>query len=179
MPTPPSVSVDYNVFIVGGPQSFSLQKLWTWGQVRTPVYAGGHGAGGSYWSNYTHHYDYFHTSTNGIDAVESQDRLFRGQPYGAIGYDDWQVSTSTPPYYDKYFFFGSFYESPYGSGNYVPGVGSGLDIEEQATILGGATFVGSGTTITTSAASYDGSDPNGQNIGSTALGTVSSVTLAF
>jgi hypothetical protein len=154
--------------------------IWTWGQARVPVYAQGHGTNSTigYWDNYTHHYDYYDNGINGINAVESGDRLFRGHPYSAIGYNDY-TTTNGSGGTDQRFFYGNFYESPYGSGTYVPGVGSGLDIEEQATILGGATFVGSGTTITTSATSYDGSDPNGQNIGSTALGTVSSVTLAF
>ena len=176
MPLPP-LTKDY--VTVGGTQA-ALDTLWTWGQVRTPVYAAPHTeVNYNSWVNVGHAIDYI-IGVLGIEAVESGDRLFRGHPFGAIGYNDWSTPNPNPPFNNFYrFYYGGVYESPPGSGIYVPAIGSGLDSEEQATILGGATVVGSGTTITTAADSYDGSDPDGQNIGTTALGTVSSVTLSF
>jgi len=176
MPLPP-LTLDY--ITVGGTQTFS-GTAYTWGQMRTAVYAAPHSTSGSSWGNYGHAIDYYDNGINGIDAVESGDRLFRGQPFSTVGYNDYfTANPSPPPADDQRFFYGSFYESPPGSGIFVPGIGSGLDIEEQPTILGGATFVGSGATVTTTAPSYDNSDPAGQNIGDPATGTISSVTLAF
>lgn len=176
MPLPP-LTKDY--VTVGGAQTIS-GTLWTWGQVRTPVYAAPHGTGDfTTWYNVGHAIDYI-IGLYGIEAVESGDRLFRGHPFGAVGYNDWFTPNPNPPFNNfERFYYGTNYESPPGSGIYLPAVGSGLDSEDQATILGGATFVGSGTTITTGPTSYDGTDPDGQNIGTTALGTVSSVTLSF
>jgi len=173
----PTLTKDY--ITVGGTQAFS-GTAWTWGQMRTAVYAAPHSTSGSSWGNVSHHIDYYDNGINGIEAVESGNRLFRGQPFSTVGYNDYFTANPIPPPPDfQRFFYGSFFESPFGSGIFVPGVGSGLDIEEQPTILGGATFVGVGLTVTTTAPSYDGSDPAGQNIGATATGTISSVTLAF
>lgn len=176
MPLPP-LTRDY--IRIGGAQTFS-GTVWTWGQIRTAVYAAPHAQGSTDWGNFGHAIDYYDTGFNGIEAVESGNRLFRGIPFSTVGYNDYSTPPATPgaPAIQR-FFYGSFYESPFGSGIFVPGIGSGLDIEEQPVILGGATFVGSGTSITTTAPSYDNSDPDGQNIGTTPLGTVSSVTLAF
>ena len=171
----PSLTLDY--ITVGGTQAFS-GTAYTWGQMRTAVYAAPHAFSSSGWSNYGHTIDYYNDGFNGIEAVEVGNRLFRGQLFSTVGYNDWSTVVSPPPD-DQRFFYGSFFESPPNSGLYIPGVGSGLDIEEQATILGGAVFVGSLVTITTTAPSYDGSDPDGQNIGGTATGTISSVTLSF
>jgi hypothetical protein len=169
----PSLTLDY--ITVGGAQAFS-GTAFTWGQMRTAVYAAPHAFTSSIFSNFGHSIDYYNTGFNGIEAVEDGNRLFRGQPFSTVGYNDW-TTAGTPP--DQRFFYGSFFESPPNSGLYIPGVGSGLDIEEVATILSGATFVGSAFTVTTTAPSYDGSDPDGQNIGTTATGTISSVTLSF
>ena len=179
MPLPP-LTKDY--ITVGGEQAvFSYNKtLWTWGQVRVAVVASPHsGFGGVFWDNQSHHYDYYDNGINGIEAVDAEGRLFRGQPFSVVGYNDWSTPGIPPAPTVERFFYGGFVESPPGSGIFIPGIGSGLDIEEQPTILGGATFVGAGATVTTGATSYDNSDPNGQNIGATATGTISSVTLAF
>jgi hypothetical protein len=176
MPLPP-LTRDY--ITVGGAQTF-IGTSYTWGQMRTAVYAAPHATGSSDWGNFGHAIDYYDTGFNGIEAVESGNRLFRGQIFSTVGYNDYSTPNPTPGAPDiQRFFYGSFFESPPGSGIFVPGIGSGLDIEEQATILGGATFVGSGSSVTTGPTSYDNSDPAGQNIGTTALGTVSSVTLSF
>ena len=176
MPTPPTVTRDY--ITVGGAQAtISLNKtLWTWGQARVPVVAAPHGSGGAggFWDNQGHNYDYYNNGINGIEAVDAEGRLFRGQPFSVVGYNDYATSAS-----DERFFFGGFYESPPGSGNFVPGIGTGLDKEEEGLILEYASFVGSGQTIGVEPEAYDGSDPDGQNIGGTPLGTVSSVTLSF
>ena len=172
----PSLTRDY--ITVGGAQ-LSFDTLWTWGQARTAVYAAPHGAGGYSWGNVSHHIDYYNNGINGIEVVESGNRLFRGQPFSTIGYNDYSTPNTPPTPDDQRFFYGGFYESPFGSGIYVPGIGSGLDIEEQPTVLGGATFVGATATVTTGATSYDNSDPAGQNIGPIGTGTISSVTLAF
>ena len=172
----PTLTKDY--ITVGGTQAFS-GTLWTWGQARTTVIAAPHGTGYSDWSNFSHHIDYYNNGINGIEAVDAENRLFRGQLFSVVGYNDWSTPNTPPAPADQRFFYGGFYESPPGSGIFIPGIGSGLDIEEQPTILGGATFVGAGATVTTGATSYDNSDPNGQNIGATATGTISSVTLAF
>ena len=176
MPLPP-LTKDY--ITVGGTQAFS-GTLWTWGQARTTVIAAPHSTGAFSWGNVSHHLDYYNNGINGIEAVDAEGRLFRGQTFSAVGYNDYFTpNPSPPPPDDQRFFYGGFYEFPFGSGIFIPGIGSGLDIEEQPTILGGATFVGATATVTTGATSYDNSDPNGQNIGPTATGTISSVTLAF
>ena len=180
MPLPP-VTRDY--ITVGGEQAVSSynKTLWTWGQVRVAVVASPHSGFDStvFWDNQSHHYDYYNNGINGIEAVDAEGRLFRGQPFSVVGYNDWSTPNTPPTPDDQRFFYGGFVESPPDSGNFIPSIGSGLDIEEQPTILGGATFVGAGATVTTTAPSYDNSDPDGQNIGPTATGTISSVTLAF
>lgn len=172
----PSLTLDY--ITVGGTQAFS-GTAYTWGQMRTAVYAAPHASGSFVWSNYAHNIDYYDTGFNGIEAVEVGNRLFRGQLFSTVGYNDWSTPNPPPTVDTQRFFYGAFFESPPNSGLFIPSVSSGLDIEELATILGGAVFVGSASTITTTAPSYDGSDPDGQNISATTVGTVSSVTLAF
>ena len=122
-----------------------------------------------------HAWDYI-DGVYGIEAVDSEGRLFRGIPNSVRGYNDF--ATFTPPdTAEQRFFFGFLNDD--GSGSSIPTVSVGLDKEEEGLILEYASFVGSGQTIGVEATAYDGSDPNGQDIGSTPLGTVSSVTLSF
>lgn len=176
MPLPP-LTRDY--VTVGGTQSFS-DTLWTWGQIRTPVYAAQHGTGSySFWGNTSHAFDYI-IGVYGIEAVESGDRLFRGQPFGAVGYNDYATFLPGPPPVNQYrFYFGHNYEDPLNPGIFIPIVGTGLDKDYESAILTGAVYVGSTSSVTVAAAAFDGSDPSGQDMGTTPLGIVSSVTLAF
>jgi len=175
MPLPP-LTKDY--VTIGGTQPNSDGfSYWTWAQVRTPVTAAQHATGGFSWGSGNFHARDYVNPIYGIDAVDSQNRLFRGIPNSAIGYNDWTTPSGSGV--DQRFFFGTFYESPFGSGIFIPGVGVGLDKEEEGPILLSSVFVGSGGSVTVSSDAYDGSDPDGQNIGSTTLGTVSSVTLSF
>lgn len=175
MPLPALVR-DY-VTIGGTQPNPDSYYYWTWAQVRTPVTAAPHGTGYFEWGSANFHARDYYSPVYGIEAVESGDRLFRGIPNSAIGYNDW--TTPAGAGVDQRFFFGTFVENPFGSGIYVPGVGVGLDKDEEGQILAGSTFVGSGGTVTVSADAYDGTNPDGQNIGGTTLGTVSSITLSF
>lgn len=175
MPLPPLVR-DY-VRIGGTQPNADSYSYWTWAQVRTPVTAAAHGIGAFGWGSSNFHARDYVNPIYGIDAVESGDRLFRGIPNSVIGYNDWTTASGVGV--DQRFFFGTFFESPPGSGTYIPSVGVGLDKEEEGPILLGSSFVGSGGTVTVSADAYDGTDPDGQNIGGTTLGTVSSITLTF
>jgi hypothetical protein len=141
-----------------------------------PVTAAQHTSGGLSWGvPNLHAWDYI-DGIYGIEAVDSEGRLFRGIPNSVRGYNDF--STFTPPSsVEERFFFGFLNDD--GSGSSIPTVSVGLDKEEEGLILEYASFVGSGQTIGVEATAYDGSDPNGQDIGATPLGTVSSVSLSF
>lgn len=163
MPLPP-LTKDY--ITVGGTQLFS-GTAYTWGQVRSPVYAAQHTAGGFSWGNFAHAYDYYNFGPGAsVRAADAEGRLFRGTPYAAPGYND---------YFDAYsqerFFFGSL--------NITPGVGTGFDKDYESDILLGAVYVGTAVTVTVAATAFDGSDPEGQAIGTVTQGDVTSVTLAF
>jgi hypothetical protein len=141
-----------------------------------PVTAAQHTSGGLSWGvPNLHAWDYI-DGIYGIEAVDSEGRLFRGIPNSVRGYNDF--ATFTPPdTAEQRFFFGFLNDD--GSGSSVPTVSVGLDKEEEGLILEYASFVGSGQTIGVEPEAYDGSDPNGQDIGATPLGTVSSVSLSF
>lgn len=163
MPIPP-LTKDY--ITVGGTQVF-LSTVYTWGQVRSPVYAAQHTPGAFTWSNSTHAYDYYKYSPGApIRAADAQGRLFRGTPFAAPGYNDYFDSSG-----QERFFFGSL--------DVIPGVGTGFDKDYESEILLGAVYVGTAVTVTVAADAFDGSDPEGQAIGTTAQGDVTSVTLAF
>ncbi len=177
MPLPP-LTRDY--VTVGGTQAAS-STLWTWGQVRTPVYASQHTSGSYAFQNFTHAFDYYNFGAgSAVEAADAQGRLFRGTPYGAPGYNDYATFLPGPPPVNQYrFYFGHNYEDPLNPGIFIPIVGTGLDKDYESAILTGAVYVGSTSSVTVAAAAFDGSDPSGQNMGTTPLGTVSSVTLAF
>jgi hypothetical protein len=167
MPLPP-LTKDY--FTVGGTQIFGV-TLFTWGQARSPVYAAPHTSGGFTFSNSSHAYDYYKYSAGApIRAVDAQGRLFRGTPYAAPGYNDYFDSSG-----QERFFFGSLDIFP----TFMPGVGTGFDKDYESDILLGAVYVGTAVTVTVAADAFDGSDPEGQAIGTVAQGDVTSVTLAF
>jgi len=160
----PTLTKDY--ITVGGTQIL-FSTVFTWGQVRSPVYAAQHTSGGYTWSNSTHAYDYYKFGPSAaIRAVDSQGRLFRGTPFAAPGYNDYFDSSG-----QERFFFGSL--------NVTPGVGTGFDKDYESEILLGAVYVGASVTVTVAAEAFDGSDPEGQEIGTAAQGDVTSVTLAF
>jgi hypothetical protein len=149
--------------------------------VRTPVYASQHGYGTFTFLNFTHAYDYYNFGAgSAVEAADAQGRLFRGTPYGAIGYNDYgTLSGGSPPSVQERFYFGHNYEDPLNPGIFLPIVGTGLDKDYESAILTGAVYVGSTSSVTVSASAFDGSDPSGQDMGTTPLGIVSSVTLAF
>jgi len=177
MPTPPTVTRDYYTIGAQQPNVGSFNYFFTWAAVRTPVTAVvSHNSGGFVWGQLVIHGIDYVSGLYSIQAVESEGRLFRGVPFSVSGANDW--STFAPPSgTDQRFYFGTTNDD--GSGSYIPTVGTGLDKEEEGLILEYASFVGSGQTIGVEPAAYDGSDPDGQNIGATPLGTVSSVTLSF
>ena len=163
MPLPP-LTRDY--ITVGGTQTFA-GTLFTWGQARSPVYAAQHTSGGFIWGNFTHAYDYYNFGAgSAIRAADAQGRLFRGTPYAAPGYNDYFDSSG-----QERFFFGSL--------NVTPGVGTGFDKDYESDILLGAVYVGTAVTVTVASDAFDGSDPEGQAIGTVAQGDVTSVTLSF
>lgn len=175
MPLPPLVR-DY--VTIGGtqPNAGTFYSYWTWAQVRVPVTAAQHTTGALAWgAPNLHAWDYI-VGLYGIEAVDSEERLFRGIPDSVRGYNDFSTSTS-PSSVEERFFFGFLNDD--GTGLFVPTIAVGLDKEEESPILEYASFVGSGQTIGVEPQAYDGSDPNGQDIGSTPLGTVSTVTLSF
>ena len=174
MPLPP-LTRDY--ITVGGaqPNVGSFYSFWTWGQVRVPVTAAVHTTGGLDWGSSSQHaWDYIN-GAYGIDAVDAQGRLFRGIPNSVRGYNDYFTPSGSGN--DERFFFGFLNDD--GTGLFVPSIAVGLDKEEEGQILLSASYVGSTSSVTVAADAFDGSDPDGQNIGTTALGTVSSVTLSF
>lgn len=172
----PTLTRDY--ITIGGtqPNAGTSYSYWTWAQVRVPVTAAQHTSGGQSWGvPNLHAWDYI-DGVYGIEAVDSEGRLFRGIPNSVRGYNDF--ATFTPPdTAEQRFFFGFLNDD--GSGSSIPTISVGLDKEEEGLILEYASFVGSGQTIGVEPEAYDGSDPNGQDIGSTPLGTISSVTLSF
>lgn len=175
MPLPPLIR-DY--VTIGGtqPNAGTFYSYWTWAQVRVPVTAAQHTTGALAWgAPNLHAWDYI-VGLYGIEAVDSEERLFRGIPDSVRGYNDFSTSTS-PSSVEERFFFGFLNDD--GTGLFVPTIAVGLDKEEESPILEYASFVGSGQTIGVEPQAYDGSDPNGQDIGSTPLGTVSTVTLSF
>lgn len=177
MPLPP-LTRDY--VTVGGTQAAS-STLWTWAQVRTPVYAAQHTSGAYVFQNFSHAFDYYNFGAgSAVRAADAQGRLFRGTPFGAPGYNDYAtLSGGSPPTNQERFYFGHNYEDPLNPGIYLPIVGTGLDKDYESGILLGAVFTGVTASATVAASAFDGSDPNGQNIGSTPTGDITAVTLAF
>jgi hypothetical protein len=149
--------------------------------VRTPVYAAQHGPGTFAFENYTHSFNYYNFGAgSAVEAADAEGRLFRGTPYGAPGYNDYAtLSGGSPPVDQQRFYFGHNYEDPLNPGIFLPIIGTGLDKDYESAILTGAVYVGSTSSVTVSAEAFDGSDPSGQDMGTTPLGIVSSVTLAF
>ncbi len=175
MPLPTLVR-DY--VTIGGtqPNPGTFYSYWTWASTRVPVTAAQHTTGGLAWGvPNLHAWDYI-VGLYGIDAVDSEGRLFRGIPDSVRGYNDFATSSGGSTIEER-FFFGFLNDD--GTGYFIPSIAVGLDKEEEGLILEYASFVGSGQTIGVEAVAYDGTDPNGQDIGATPLGTVSSVTLSF
>lgn len=164
MPTAP-VSFDLALRTIGQPGlNNSYDTMWTWGQMRTSVYAEGPYYSGSPY-NYSHHYEYvpdFHPSP--MSAVEDTKRLFRSTVnYGCRGsslteYDEYGDPTA------QYFYIGP-------NGN--------LDYYDRPVMLDDSVWDGS-QTVTAAPESYDGSTANGQTIGTTPelLDTITTITLA-
>lgn len=174
MANPPTITRSW--FDVGGPQPSpgEARVFWTWGQVRCAVIIDGLNAVFE-WGYGSHTVNY--------SPAEAQERLFRGIPFGVNGTF---ISSAQPPPstdIDWYFFWGGIYETPPESGNFVIGIGAGLDDQEIGLILDGAQVSCQNISFTTSSSARDPSSPNGQLIGSLPQGTnpgnVQSIILSF
>jgi hypothetical protein len=167
----PTLLRDY--LIVGGPYIGSTISLVTWGQARTAVTCGPHfdGIDGTFGDTGMRAMDYF-APVYGINAVDTEGRIFRGIPYSVIGYADYFDALN-----NYRFFFGALPTDP-STGLQFPLIFAGLDEEEIQTILQGALVIGS-INIVTTGPSFDGTDPEGQAIGGVPLGTVASISLSF
>lgn len=172
----PTIITDDYLYTIGGPgvTFFTAKKLFTWGKCRTTVMA--YSARATYYdfNNGSHDVTY-RVAPGYIDAIESQERLFRGTRYAAIGYGD----NNDPdfPGLEYVFTFGTYYEYPPGSGTIVVTLGTGLDKDEEAAILDGAVFAGSANSVTVDPDAYTGT--RGQPYGLTFHGPISTVTLTF
>lgn len=177
----PALTRDY--VTVGGKQTapFLGETVFTWGQVRTPVYAAVHTTGDYTFFNAQHAYDYYNFGPTAFcRAADEGGRLFRGTPFGAPGYNDHAtVAPGNPPVIQQRFYFGHVVEDPLNPGIFIPRVHTGLDKDYESDILLGATYTGTGATVVVTAPAFDGSDPDGQNIGGTATGDITTVTLSF
>jgi hypothetical protein len=165
----PTLLRDY--LIVGGPYIGSTISLVTWGQARTAVTCGPHteGIASEFRDTGLRAMDYF-APVYGVDAVDSEGRVFRGVPFSVRGYADYLDADE-----NYRFFFGALFNPESGP---TIAIFAGLDEEEIQPILQGALVVGS-INIVTTGPSFDGTDPEGQAIGGTPLGTVASISLSF
>lgn len=178
----PTIITDDYLYKVGGSgvTFYTSNKLFTWAKCRTTVIASGLRATSYQFDNWGSHdltYRTGPTPSGGyyFDAIESEQRLFRGTTYGAIGYGDQQDPDSPTEAY--VFTFGTYTEYPPGSGTIVVSLGSGLDQDEESEILDGASFVGSANSVTVASSAYTGT--RGQPYGMPYHGRISSVTLTF
>lgn len=173
----PTIITDDYLYTIGGPgvTFITAQKLFTWGKCRTTVGASvGRAAYYGFDNNGSHDVTY-RVGPGYYDAVESQERLFRGTRDAAIGYGD--NFDPDPPYLEYVFTFGTYVEYPPGSGTIVVTLGTGLDQDEETAILDGAVFAGSANTVTVDPDAYTGT--RGQPYGLTFHGPISTVTLTF
>ena len=136
-------------------------RLSTWGQVRTSVCMGG--SFSSAWMNFSRHYEYIpgipDGPSQGITAVESGNRLFRGCPFGCSGYRTNIIEDNVVV--AQYF-----------------NLATTLDFTDRPLLLLDSVWTGA-QTVTVESEAY--TDVNGQEISVTPDidGTVTSIELAF
>lgn len=158
MPNPPFITKSWAEI---GTEALG-KNYWTWAQVRVAVDSLG-GAPPIFGFGFGSHSEtYDHTP-------DTTGRIFRGIPNG-VGANFLSEPEPFPSTDFKwYFFWGGFFEVPPESGNFVQGIGAGLDNNEIGLILDGASIVCQHTSFVTGSAARDASG-KGQLIGSFPVG---------
>lgn len=153
MPVEPAYTRSWS--IVGGPYQpmpATLERFWTWGQVRTVMQVTGSGANFAWGAAASHSMKYPTVISAGADL---NGKTFRGIPGGIDG-AFYTQSQLTPPFdVDWFFFWGGYYEAPPGSGIFVQGIGAGLDQDDMAGALDGATVVCQNATFVTDSSAWN------------------------
>jgi hypothetical protein len=161
MPAQPSITRTW-INVGGSSGGFGAHCL-TWGQVRTAV-AAQFNPSFVFGFSLTN-YDYGVPGTS-ASVADTSGKLFRGIPGGVSGNLAYEGIIDEPLNLKVYFFWGGYYSNPFDPGQpEVQTIGAGLDVDEIALILGGASVTLNGGGVTASSPSWDNSHPLGQLVG--------------